>query len=161
MTPPNEECYVVAHLSLDSYYRVVIVGCGGIPALVGAMRAFWYDRDLQECCCIALNNLLCSSGGGFVAPPFNIYLEAFESAGGVAAVIAAMKNHPTSVAVQSAACDALRSMGSLLLRHVEMSHQPETAIELIEVLTHTKKMVLLPYYQTVADQLLRAVMGSR
>jgi hypothetical protein len=122
------------------------------------MRAFWYDRDLQECCCIAMKNLLFSSGCGSGDPPLNVYLEAFEGVGGVAAVIAAMKNHPQSVAVQSAACDALRSMGSLLLQHVEKSPQSEMATQLIEVLNHTKQMVLLPYHRTVADQLLRAVM---
>jgi hypothetical protein len=123
--PPNEECYVVAHFSLDSYYHLVIMGCDGIPALMGAMRAFWYDRDLQECCCIAMKNLLCSPCCGSVAPPFNAILD-----GGVAAVIAAMKNHPQSVAVQSTACDALRSMGSLLLQHVEKSPQSEMATQI-------------------------------
>jgi hypothetical protein len=160
VTPPSEECYVVAHLSLDSYYRVVVVGCGGIPALVRAMRAFFYDRDTQECCCIALKNLLGSSGCGSVAPPFKSYVEALDRAGGVEAVIAAMKNHPQSVAVQSAACDALLSMSGLLLQHVRKSAQSEAAAELIEVLNHTKQMVLLQYYRTVAEQLLRAVMAS-
>jgi hypothetical protein len=160
VTPPSEECYVVAHLSLDSYYRVVVVGCGGIPALVRAMRTFWYDRDTQECCCIALKNLLGNSGCGSVAPPFNTYMEALDRSGGVEAVIAAMKNHPQSVAVQSAACDTLRSMGGLLPQHVRRSAQSEAAAELIEVLNHTKKMVLLPYYRTVAEQLLRSVMVS-
>jgi hypothetical protein len=128
--PPNKECYVVAHFSLDSYYRLVIMGCDGIPALMGAMRAFWYDRDLMECCCIAMKNLLCSPCCGSVAPPFNTFLGGFEADGGVAAVIAAMKNHPQPVAVQSAARDALCFMGSLLLQHVENSPQSEMATQI-------------------------------
>ena len=46
------------------------------------------------------------------------------NAAGVQQVIAAMQKHPQSVAVQSAACDALRNMSGLILEHADKGTLP-------------------------------------
>jgi|UPI000581A75C hypothetical protein len=146
-SPPEEECCVLAQWAVDAYYRVVIAGKQGIPALVRAMNVFAGYRGLQGCCCLALGNLCMQSGGNLIA---------VEAAGGVAAIVAAMRNHSSSVAVQSAACDALRNMSNLLLAHAAT---PSSSIgsELIQVLSHAKEMYLLPSHHSIAENLLSAI----
>lgn len=150
VAPPDEECCVLAQCAADSYYKVVIAGRQGIPAIVRAMRVFPYHRGLQECCCLALGNL-CSGGGANVL--------AIGTAGGVAHVIVAMRNHPQSVAVQSAACDALRNMSGLILT-ASVNQDSNVMLQLVEVLTHAKEMYLLPSHRSIADNLLKAITTS-
>lgn len=148
---PEDECCILAQCAVDAYYRVVITGRGGIPVLVRAMRAFLWDRDLQECCCLALGNLCANNGSTLLA---------VDSAGGVAQIIAAMRNHPQSVAVQSAACDALRNMSGLLLQLAMNPGSADLAQQLVDALSHTKGMCLLPSHRNIAEGLLRAVSST-
>jgi hypothetical protein len=73
-------------------------------------------------------------------------------------VIEAMKNHPSSVAVQSAACGALRSVSSIMLRQVEASPRSDAVQHLVEALCRTRKIALQPSYRSIADQLISAVL---
>jgi hypothetical protein len=99
------------------------------------------DRGVQESSCLALGNILCigncaaaamaatanhasrnlpiarnnnSDAGTNSTYSCPAAMKAIEEANGVHRIILAMKNHPQSVAVQSAACDALRNMSSFL-----------------------------------------------
>ena len=132
---PIQEFSILAQWAADSYYRVVISANNGFSTIVRAMKTFPQDRGLQECCCLTLSNL-CLSGN----------LEKAEQAGSVSAVIQAMKNHSSSVAVQSAACDALRNMSGLL-------EQQACAQELLDVLSQAKKLKLYPKHRVTADEL--------
>jgi len=174
---PEEECAVLAQCAVDSYYKVVIAGRGGIPAIVRAMACFPFHRGLVECCCLALSNLCGGSGN-------NVHL--IDSAGGVTQVIAAMRNHPQSVAIQSAACDALRNMSDLILQQAAISATPTAPPEdssmrledidnnladpvalndqvdqLVSVLSHAKDMYLLPSHRSTASALLEAIVATR
>jgi hypothetical protein len=142
--PPESECCILAQWGSDSYYSIVITGRQGIPALVRAMEVFPNHRGLQECCCLALGNLCNGNYGSLMA---------VENAGGVSQIINAMRNHPQSVAVQSAACDALRNTSGLILAHAQ-SGSPTVVPELIEVLSHCKDMYLRPTHKNVVETLL-------
>jgi hypothetical protein len=162
---PVEECILLAQWAVDSYYKIVIAGRQGIPALVRAMKSFPMHQGLQECCCLALGNL-CSGETNLLA---------VESAGGLHMIIFAMKNHPRSVAVQSAACDALRNMSALFLTAssyggdvAQQSLSPSPPLsasssqqlqpQLVEVLSHAKSMILHPTHLRIADSLLQSLM---
>jgi Armadillo/beta-catenin-like repeat len=148
--PPEEECYLLAQWAVDSYYKVVIAGNGGIFALIRAMQAFPSCQGLQECCCTALGNLCASS---------ECNQKAVDTAGGIRQIVAAMKLHSQSVAVQSAACEALRNMSSSVQKQVEES--TTVTCELIDVLQHAKEMYLHPNHRRTAEQLLAVtVMNS-
>jgi hypothetical protein len=64
---------------------------------------------------LALGNLCNESPGNLMT---------VANAAGVQQVIAAMQKHPQSVAVQSAACDALRNMSGLILEHADKGTLP-------------------------------------
>lgn len=148
--PPEQECCIVAQWAADTYYRIVIAANNGIPILVRTMQSFPAHCGVQECCCIALGNL-CSNGGG--------NLRLVEECGGVFQVIQAMKNHQHSVAVQSAACDALRNMCGLVVMY---TYLPSSSLveELITALAHAKQMHLLPNHRQLADELLTVITRS-
>lgn len=151
IAPPEEECCILAQWASDSYYGIVIAGKNGIPAIVRAMKVFSGHRGMQECGCLALGNLCCSSAVNLIHT---------ENAGGVGQIINAMRNHPNSVAVQSAACDALRNMSSLILAHAQ-SETSAVASELIEVLSNCKQMILRPSQSRIADSLLTTLQAQR
>ena len=67
-----------------------------------------------------------------------------------------MRLHPTSVAVQSAACEALRNMSGLILAYAKTPTSP-IAAELVTVLSQTTNMYLLPSHRQIADTLLKLV----
>lgn len=147
-TAPEQECFILAQWAVDSYYRVVISANGGVAALVRAMEIFPYHRELQECCCLALGNL-CMSGSS---------LPAVEQASGIYYVVAAMKNHPHSAAVQSAACDAIRNMLGLVLNHLAQADQDPLVSDLQTMLSTTKDVPLLhPCHRSTASDLLTVI----
>lgn len=80
---------------------------------------------------------------------------AVDQANGVSAIINAMKMFPGSVAVQSAACDALRNLGALLMARVSTEEQLKR--ELMERLVHAKDMYLMPTHKSTAECLLQAL----
>ena len=146
--PPEEECYVLAMWSSDSYYKTVLVGHGGIPAIVQVMRCFQSHQGIQECCCIILGNL-CSGGRATVLP-----VEC--SRGVVAQITMAMKIHSQSVAVQSAACEALNNMSDLLLSHAS-NQMDDMVSNVIERLYYAKGMCLPPTHRQIAETILQTL----
>lgn len=143
---PLEECTVLAHFASDAYYKAVIAGRQGIPALVRAMKTWPHERGLQECCCLALSSV-CVNGSN---------LDAIEETGAVSAIIQAMKYHANSIAVQSAACDALRNMSGLILA---LTKKEQIQHDLEGVLQHASGLYLLPSHRRIADALLALVQG--
>ena len=101
LQPPIEQIASLSHLSVDAYYKVVISKYQGIQALCAAMRTFPDNPDLQACCCACLKNLS------------NIV--AIQNARGHLYCIDAMRNHPTSIQVQSEACQLLNHLQSELV----------------------------------------------
>jgi hypothetical protein len=146
--PPESECCVLAQWGSDSYYSIVIAGKQGIQAIVRAMQTFPNYHGLQESCCLALGNI--SNGN-------NASLVAVGNAGGVKQIVDAMKNHPQSVAVQSAALDALRNTSSLIVSYVQAGTSTIVP-ELIAVLSHCREMYLRPDHKKIADVLLQYLM---
>lgn len=142
--PPTAEITILAHFAPDAFYRVVISGKQGLQAITRAMFLFPNCRDLQECACLALGNL-CTQNNNLVVA---------EQAGAVPAIIAAMRAHLSSVAVQSAACDALRNLSALVLANVTKNPASPVASELMTVLRHASSMCLLPSHRQIADTLL-------
>lgn len=141
--PPTAEVSILAHFAPDAYYRVVISGKQGLQAITRAMLVFQNCRELQECACLALGNLCTQNNNMAVA----------EQAGAVPAIIAAMRAHSSSVAVQSAACDALRNLSAVVLASAKNPSSP-IASELTSALAQTSTMYLLPSHRQIADALL-------
>jgi hypothetical protein len=147
--PPESECCILAQWGSDSYYSIVIAGKQGIPAIVRAMQTFPNHHGLQECCCLALGNLCNGNDGSLIA---------VENAGGVRQIVDAMRNHPQSVAVQSAGCDALRNTSGLILAHARTGTSTIVP-ELIVVLSHCKEMCLRPTHKNIAEVLLQSLVN--
>jgi hypothetical protein len=147
--PPESECCILAQWGSDSYYSIVITGKQGIPAIVRAMQTFPNHQGLQECCCLALGNLCNGNDGSLIA---------VEKAGAVRQIVNAMRNHPQSVAVQSAACDALRNMSGLILAHANTGTSTILP-ELIVVLSHCREMYLQPLHKNIAEVLLQTLVN--
>lgn len=143
--PPLQEINILAHFAPDSFYRIVISGKQGLEAILRAMQTFPNCRDLQECGCLALGNLCIQNNNLVIA----------DQAGAVPTIIAAMRLHPTSVAVQSAACEALRNMSPLLLVYAKT--QTSLPGELMTALSNTSTLNLLPLHRQIADALLQLV----
>eukprot|EP00977_Amphora_coffeiformis_P003865 scaffold768_cov166-Amphora_coffeaeformis.AAC.23 len=144
--PPTDEINILAHFAPDAYYRVVISGKQGLQAITRAMCAFPNCRELQECGCLTLGNL-CTQNNNLVVA---------DQAGAVQAVIAAMRSHPCSVAVQSAACEALRNMSSLILAYSHAATSP-IASELMTALSKTSSVCLFPVHREIADALMQLI----
>jgi hypothetical protein len=140
--PPESECCVLAQWGSDSYYSIVIAGKQGISAIVRAMQTFPNYPGLQESCCLALGNISKGNHGSLIA---------VGNAGGVKHIVDAMRNHPQSVAVQSAALDALRNTSGLIAQAGTTTSVPE----LIAVLSHCREMHLRPDHKKIADVLLQ------
>jgi hypothetical protein len=104
--PPLQECFMLSNWAIDAYYKVVISKYQGIPAIVDAMQTFPNNADLQAYCCITLKNL-----GNKLA---------IQQAGGVTAILTAMRAHSDSIHVQSEACEALQSQAQFLHQEPEV-----------------------------------------
>jgi hypothetical protein len=148
--PPEQECCILAQWAADSYYRVVIAKNGGIPTIVQTMKAFPLNHVLQECCCLLLTYLCLNNAGALMK---------LEGAEGVAQIILAMKNHPRSVAVQSAACDALHNMAGPVLAN---AIRDSTALlpDLVAALYHARQMNLHPKHKSTASKLVTIIMAN-
>ncbi|KAL3915579.1 MAG: hypothetical protein SGILL_005582 [Bacillariaceae sp.] len=102
---PILQCSMLAQWALaDSYYKVVITKYHGIPVIIRTMKAFPDDEDIQGTSCNILNSL---------TNKVQVYQN-----GGVNSFINAMKSHPNSIVVQSAAMEGLYGLMPLLL-HLE------------------------------------------
>jgi hypothetical protein len=122
---PLQECAMLAQWSVDAYYKVLISKYQGIQAVISAMRTFRDHAELQTYCCIVLKNL---SGKASI-----------QQAGGAAACIQAMRQHPHSIYVQSEAIQALKFQATLIISEGAVDIE-----ELIHLLEHAKQMYLTP-----------------
>ena len=114
---------MLAQWSVDAYYKVLISKYQGLPAVVSAMRAFPYHADLQAYCCCVLKNLT-----GKVS---------IQQAGGPAACIQAIRQHPHSIHLQSEAFQALRFQAPLIIQEGVVDME-----ELVQLLENAKQMYL-------------------
>jgi hypothetical protein len=170
---PETECAMLAQWATDAYYRVVISKYQGIPTICRAMRCFPQNSDIQVSCCTCLELLAGSQQ------------HTIHEAEGVALVIAAMKNHPQSIQVHSAACQALRNMSLSIMHHgvrnaaasgtdidctnaapVTQGAQPKNkdseilVPDLIQLLERAKLMYMTPSGHSGADGLLSILNNS-
>jgi len=140
--PPLEECVMLAQwASVDVYYKVVITKYNGVEVVVAAMKAYPLCEDLQTFCCAILQNL-------------NNKIQVKEL-GGTIAILEAMKNHSSSVAVQVEACMALKEQNLVLQQE---SHEFMT--ELQQLLAHAHEMYLTPSAQSAIEFLNELVSSS-
>lgn len=118
---PLLQCSMLAQWTrVDTYYKVVITKYHGIPIVIGAMNAFAASEEVQASCCITLANL---------TNKVQIFQE-----GGAQATLRAMKEHPESISVQSAALETL--LGIIpLIQHL----QDDNAEMLREIQTLVKR----------------------
>ena len=120
---PLHQCAMLAQWSVDAYYKVLISKHQGMQAVISAMRTFPYHADLQAYCCCVLKNL-----SGRVS---------IQQAGGPAACIQAIRQHPHSIHLQSEAFQALRFQAPLILQEGTVDME-----ELVQLLENAKQMYL-------------------
>ena len=144
---PYYECAMLAEIADDAFYRVVIRSANGIATIVRAMKVFTEYASLQEVCCNSLENLYVRNGSD---------LQDEKNVESIQQIVAAMRMHTSSVAVQSAACDALR-----VLSHVAFTPQSQLSSQLmsdiVDVLTKAKDRLIAPQSKQRAAHLLLAV----
>jgi hypothetical protein len=145
VSPPTDEMFILARWAVDSYYKVVIARQSGVTAILEAMRVFPWCQGLQECCCLAMANLCFDSDRN---------LAVMDNAGGFRQIVDTMKNHRTSIAVQSAACDALRNILCMVLQTSSYFDKSKMRGDLIGALLHAQDMRLHPTYLKNVDALL-------
>jgi hypothetical protein len=144
---PFPECVLLSEIAKDGFYRVVIGSAGGVATLVKVMKKFPDHASLQEVCCTALGYLCQRNGSNQLA---------VRKENAISQICAAMRRHPSSIALQSAACDALRNMSVVIL---EPSTQPTEKVkeEMIELLTKASGMYITHISKENAEQLLEAL----
>jgi hypothetical protein len=116
---PLEDCMMLANLTNDAFYRVIVFSEQGVSVLVKTMQRFKYHAGLQEACCISLGNLCMSK---------TMSINVIEEENVVKQIVMAMKIHPNSFALQSAAHSALRLVSDLLVR--TLPYLPRLALEI-------------------------------
>jgi hypothetical protein len=99
--PPQQECDVLAGLSIDAYYQVVIAKHEGISTIVRAMKAFQDCPYFQVTCCDVISSLCTNSV---------LSKRLVRESGGYQTVLSAVLGHPTSKEVQAAASTAFLAM---------------------------------------------------
>ena len=146
MLVPDQECSVLSQVANDAYYKVVIGSSNGVAILIKAMNTFPQEAGLQEACCQALGNLCERNGGNQLA---------VQREDGIKAIVAAMRRHSGSIAVQSAACEALRTLSTLILAHADEPQKPSPLLsDVIELLQMATDMYITPTSKESAEQLL-------
>ena len=103
--PPLQECAMLAQWSVDAYYKVLISKYKGIPAIVNALNTFASCADVQAYGCSALKNM-----GNKLS---------VQEAGATPAALAALRNHPTSIHVQSECCELLQNQAPVILQDAQ------------------------------------------
>lgn len=170
ISPPEEECYLLAYWArLDNYNKAVICSMGGVDAVIRAMRTFPDCAGLQECGCFVLGNLSRDSP---------CHSRAVARAGGVGQILQSAQRHPGSVAVQSAVCEALQAVldfddeqglegasattATSKTRVVTMRQILESSkTDLLHVLSHASSMVLPRNKHRIAQDLLAKTLMHR
>lgn len=143
---PDQECSILSQVANDAYYKVVIGSSNGVAILIKAMHVFPEEAGLQEACCQALGNLCERNGGNQLA---------VQREDGIKAIVAAMRRHSGSIAVQSAACEALRALSTLILAHADEPQKPSPLLsDVIELLQIATDMYITPTSKDSAEQLL-------
>jgi predicted protein tyrosine phosphatase len=105
---PYYECAMLSEIANDDFYRVVIRSANGIATIVKAMKVFPEYASLQEVCCNALGHLYVRNGSD---------LKGEANVESMHQIVAAMRMHTSSAAVQSAAGDTLRVISAIVLSH--------------------------------------------
>lgn len=144
---PFSECATLTYIADDAYYRVVLGSANCVSALIKAMKLFPLHTILQEACCTALGKLCIGSGSNITD---------VKNEDGVQQIVSAMRTHSSSIAVQSAACAALRRMSPLL---TEPSLKPDDKVmdDVITSLKTAKGMYITPVSKAQAEELLSAL----
>ena len=135
---PETECAMLAQWATDAYYKVVISKYNGIPAICDAMELFSNHVNLQASCCTALGRLTIAQSPNQMHPQHITNPTAPSAPGGdpsinqriVSLIIRAMKTHPQSILVQSAACEALRNQSLLILKQMTFRDERRTSPQL-------------------------------
>lgn len=144
---PYSECALLAHISNDAYYQAVIGSVNGVTVMIKAMKVFPQHAMLQEACCTSLGNLCQRNGANQLQ---------LQNGCGIHQIIDAMNTHSTSIAVQSAACGALRSLSTFILE--PQSRQcPQTLNEIAELLAKAQRMYITSRAKDCAEQLLLTI----
>ncbi|KAL3917782.1 MAG: hypothetical protein SGILL_004549 [Bacillariaceae sp.] len=113
---PVMQCSMLAQWAhADAYYKVVITKYRGIPIIIRAMKAFPDDEDIQGTCCRLLTSLTNK-------------VQVFQE-GGVDALLNAMKSHPSSIVVQSAALEGILALMPLVMHLEENNREMISNIE--------------------------------
>mmetsp|Transcript_53736 Transcript_53736/g.64820 ORF Transcript_53736/g.64820 Transcript_53736/m.64820 type:complete len:263 (+) Transcript_53736:2-790(+) len=94
-------CELLARLSFDEYYRVVISSCGGILSTIITMQNHPDDPEIQAHGCVTLGNLCTTS--------FDNKAQVL-GANGIKVIASAMRNYPSIQIVQSNAFFALKQL---------------------------------------------------
>lgn len=97
-------CEVIARMSYDEFYRVVIGSSGGVLIVTATMRNYPNNADIQACGCIILGNL-CTESLDNKAQVC--------AANGIDIIAAAMRCHKEVPLVQSSAYFALKQITAL------------------------------------------------
>lgn len=150
MSPADDpffECATLTYIADDAYYRVVLGSANCVASLIKAMKLFPMHTDLQEACCTALGKLCIGSGSNQTD---------VKNEDGVQQIVCAMRTHSSSIAVQSAACAALRRM-SVLLTEPTLKPDDKVMDDVIKSLKTAKGMYITPVSKAQADELLSAL----
>mmetsp|Transcript_20052 Transcript_20052/g.29744 ORF Transcript_20052/g.29744 Transcript_20052/m.29744 type:complete len:286 (+) Transcript_20052:232-1089(+) len=141
---PFSECAILSYIADDAYYRVVLGSANCVSVLIKTMKLFPLHINLQEACCTALGKLCNGSGSNQTD---------VKTEDGVQQIVIAMRTHSSSIAVQSAACAALRQMSALL---TEPTLKPDEKVmkDIITLLNTAKGMYITPVSKAQAEELL-------
>ncbi|KAI2501430.1 hypothetical protein MHU86_13020 [Fragilaria crotonensis] len=141
---PYYECAMLAEFADDAFYRVVIRSADGVATIVKAMKAFPEHACLQEVCCNSLGRLFVRNGSD---------LQDDRNMETMLQILATMRMHSGSVAVQSAACVALQAVSSVVLMP-QSQPRPQMLINVADALTKALDMVVAPRSKERAEHLL-------
>jgi len=145
---PYPYCAMLMHIADDAYYRVVLGSANCVSILVKAMTLFPQRVNLQEACCCALGKLCDGNGSN---------QRAVMNANGVQQIVVAMRQHSASIAVQSAACAALRQMRTMLLNEPKLRSNRQVIRDVITSLNTAKRMYITARSKAYAEELLLAL----
>jgi hypothetical protein len=127
---PYYECAMLAEIADDAFYRVVIRSADGVAAIVKAMKVFPEHACLQEVCCTSLGKL-------FVRNRSDLHDDSNVEI--MLQIVATMRHHSSSVAVQSAACDALKAI-STVVSTPQSQPRPQMLTDVADALTKVMDM---------------------
>eukprot|EP00548_Thalassiothrix_antarctica_P008633 CAMPEP_0194153002 /NCGR_PEP_ID=MMETSP0152-20130528/54916_1 /TAXON_ID=1049557 /ORGANISM="Thalassiothrix antarctica, Strain L6-D1" /LENGTH=264 /DNA_ID=CAMNT_0038858007 /DNA_START=37 /DNA_END=831 /DNA_ORIENTATION=+ len=145
---PYPYCALIMHIADDAYYRVVLGSANCISILIKAMSLFPQHVTLQETCCCALGKLCEGNGSN---------QRAVVNANGVEQIVNSMKQHSGNIAVQSAACDTLKQMKTMLINEDTFQMNEKLVQEVMLCLNTAKQMYITAKSKVHAEELFLAL----